>query len=150
MPKNKGKALARVKDMWLVKRKPCILVSREELVALTLMMSMPITKSNDGYYSGIGAHGLSIDLSHTDASWKLSLVTGSRILRHGPSMGSGYTFLMATDLACGSMPFSESKDWIRSVYVKDQVLAAVQNGVSIVDTLEYGGPSLEFLRRLPR
>ncbi|KAF7549235.1 hypothetical protein G7Z17_g6513 [Cylindrodendrum hubeiense] len=147
--KDQGKGLARVKATWLVGKKPCIPVTREEFVALSLMMGMPITKSHDGHYSGIGAYGLSIDLAHTEAIWKLSLVKGSRIPRHAPSMGSGYTSLMAKHLACGSIPFAESADWIRSVYVTDEVLTAVKNGLCIMDTRAYGGPSLEFLRRLP-
>ncbi|KAK3690104.1 hypothetical protein B0T22DRAFT_423829, partial [Podospora appendiculata] len=147
--KDEGKGLARLKAVWLVGKTPCIPVTREELVALSLVMGMPIAKSSDGHYAGIGAYGLSLDLAHTEANWKLTLVKGSRIPRHAPSMGSGYTSLMAKHLACGSIPFAEGGDWIRSVYVTDAVLAAVRDGVCIVDTQAYGGPSLEFLRRLP-
>ncbi|KAK0610653.1 hypothetical protein B0T17DRAFT_500618, partial [Bombardia bombarda] len=149
--KDAGKGLDRLKPIWLVGKKPCIPVTREELAALSLVMGMPITKSNDGYYSGIGAYGLSIDLAHTEATWNLSLVKGSRIPRHAPSMGGGYTALMAKHLGCGSVPFGESVggDWVRSVYVTDKVLEAVKSGGCIMDTRAYGGPSLEFLRRLP-
>ncbi|KAK3320148.1 hypothetical protein B0T19DRAFT_468362 [Cercophora scortea] len=149
LTKDEGKGLARLKAVWLVGKTPCIPVTREELVALSLVMGMPIAKGGDGHYAGIGAYGLSLDLAHTEANWKLTLVKGSRIPRHAPSMGGGYTSLMAKHLACGSIPFAEGGDWIRSVYVTDAVLAAVRDGVCIVDTQAYGGASLEFLRRLP-
>lgn len=150
-PKNKNKGLSRVVATWLINKKPCIPVTREELVALSLAMGMTVSKTDSAtdHYSGIGAHGLSLDLAHTDANWQLSLVKGSRIPRHAPSMGSGYTALMAKHLACGSVPFAEKGDWVRSVYVTDEVLAAVKSGRGVVDTRAFGGSSLEFLRRMP-
>ncbi|KAK3990080.1 hypothetical protein QBC44DRAFT_326154 [Cladorrhinum sp. PSN332] len=147
--KDEGKGLARLKPAWMVGKRPCIPVTREELAAMSLIMGMPIKHDNAGFYSGIGAYGLSIDIAHTDAGWKLSLFKGSRIPRHAPSMGSGYTSLMAKHLACGSIPFDELQDCVRSVYMTDDVLDGIKAGLCITDTQAYGGQSLEFLRRLP-
>ncbi|KAK4188304.1 hypothetical protein QBC35DRAFT_523025 [Podospora australis] len=147
--KDEIKGLARLKPAWMLGKIPYIPVPREELAALALMMGMPVAQDNAGFYSGIGAYGLSMDIAHTEATWKLSLVKGSRIPRHAPSMGSGYTSLMAKHLACGSIPFGQGNDWVRSVYVTPNVLDAIKKGICITDSRAYGGPSLEFLRRLP-
>ena len=56
---------------------------------------------------------------------------------------------MAKHIACGSLPFSDSGVWIRSVYITDNVLKAIKNGLNIQDVHEFGGSSLEYLRRLP-
>jgi hypothetical protein len=66
-----------------------------------------------------------------------------------PSPGSGYTSLMAEHLACGSLPFAQTSRWVKSVYLKDDILQAIKDGKNIQDVRKYGGPSLEFLRRLP-
>ncbi|KAH8595919.1 hypothetical protein B0O99DRAFT_686434 [Bisporella sp. PMI_857] len=131
-------------------KKPSISVSREEFVALALMTGMRVERSAHGlHYSGIGPFGLTSDLIHTDANWMLSLIKGTRIPRHAPSMGSGYTFLMAKHLACGTIPFMESPSWVKCVYMTDSVLNGVKSGRCIIDERSYGGRSLEFLRRLP-
>jgi hypothetical protein len=140
----------KLQPVWITGNKPCIGVTREELVALALFAGMKIERSAHGlHYSGIGPFGLSIDLIHTDADWRLSLIRGSRIPRHAPSLGSGYTLLMAKHLACGSIPFQRSPSWVRSVYLRDDVLSAIKAGHFIIDIQSYGGPTLEFLRRLP-
>lgn len=144
------KAFIKLQPVWITGNKPCIGVTREELVALALFAGMKIERSAHGlHYSGIGPFGLSIDLIHTDADWRLSLIRGSRIPRHAPSLGSGYTLLMAKHLACGSIPFQRSPSWVRSVYLRDDVLSAIKAGHFIIDVQSYGGPMLEFLRRLP-
>ncbi|ETS75514.1 hypothetical protein PFICI_12458 [Pestalotiopsis fici W106-1] len=153
-PDNRASAVeerfAKLQSIWIAGNKPCISVTREELVALALFTGMRIERSAHGlHYSGRGPFGLSIDLIHTDANWRLSLVRGSRIPRHAPSLGSGYTLLMAKHLACGSIPFQRSPSWVRSVYLRDDVLSAVKAGHLIIDVQSYGGPTLEFLRRLP-
>ncbi|KAK4231428.1 hypothetical protein QBC38DRAFT_408061 [Podospora fimiseda] len=148
-PVKEGEGLARLKPAWMIGKRPCILVTREELAAMSLIMGMPIKQDAAGFYSGIGAYGLSIDIAHADAGWKLSLFKGPRIPRHAASMGSGYTSLMAKHLACGSIPFDELKGCIRSVYITKDVLDSIKKGLCIKDTQAYGGQSLEFLRRLP-
>ncbi|KAF3019019.1 hypothetical protein E8E14_013258 [Neopestalotiopsis sp. 37M] len=145
-----GEKSTKLQSAWILGNKPCIGVTREELVALALFTGMKIERSAHGlHYSGIGPFGLSIDLIHTDANWRLSLIRGSRIPRHAPSLGSGYTLLMAKHLACGSIPFQCSPSWVHSIYLRDDVLSAVKAGHFIIDVQSYGGPTLEFLRRLP-
>ncbi|KAK3367845.1 hypothetical protein B0H63DRAFT_515599 [Podospora didyma] len=101
------------------------------------------------YLTGFGGFGLSLDVSHAEASWSVALVQGPRPPRHAPSLGAGYTTLMAKHLACGSIPFAQNRDWVVSVYVNDEVLAAIKEGGNIVDKRAFGGDSLEFLCRLP-
>jgi hypothetical protein len=110
------------------------------------------TKENQGLgkdLDAIGVFGLSLYASQDGGTWKLNLAQGSRIPRDMPSPGSGYTSLMAKHFACGSLPFAQTSRWVKSVYLKDDILQAIKDGKNIQDVREYGGPSLEFLRRLP-
>jgi len=144
------RGLVRLTSTWIVQDKACIGVTREELAALALIMGVAFSRlGNSLYLSGVGAFGLSLDISHAGTNWFISLAQGSRIPRHVASMGSGYTTLMAKHLACGSVPFAQSEFWVRSVYVRDDVYRAITSGDNIIDIRAFGGDSLEFLRRLP-
>lgn len=156
------------KPLWIVERKPCIELSREELSALSIILGMPL-KLDDGYAStllkGEGAFAtfLTALLGHSNMEWQLHFNIGSRYRRHTPSMGSGYSTLHALFLACGSIPFGRKKGdnggpnnrrprMIKCVYVTDEVLQAIQVGKSICDCDD---PNLrqieeiEYLSRLP-
>jgi len=150
--RNTNRGLSRLTSTWIVRDKVCIGVTREELAALCLIMGVSFPRhrpANALYLSGAGAFGLSLDISHADAAWSISMIQGCRLQRHLPSMGSGYTTLMAKHLACGSIPFAQTAYWVRSVYITDEVLNAIKTGGNIVHRRAYGGDSLEFLRRLP-
>jgi hypothetical protein len=56
---------------------------------------------------------------------------------------------MAKHMACGSLPFAQSVAWVRSIYITLEVLVAIKEGRNIQDSEEFGGSSLEYLRRLP-
>lgn len=144
------RGLGRVRQTWTLGKKPCIEITREELVALALVLgiSMKIDEYSQSL-NGIGAFGLSLYATQNHGTWTLSLAQGSRIPRHMPSPSSGYTTLMAKHLACGSIPFAQSSRWVKSVYITDEVLRAIQEGRNIKDILAFGGPSLELLRWLP-
>jgi hypothetical protein len=60
-----------------------------------------------------------------------------------------YTILMAKHIACGCLPFTDTGIFVRTVYVTQNVLRALTRGYHIMDCTDYGGPSLEYLRRLP-
>ncbi|KAK0712935.1 hypothetical protein B0T26DRAFT_650512, partial [Lasiosphaeria miniovina] len=142
--------LCRLTSTWIVRGRACIRVTREELAALAIITGMVFTRQDRSLYlSGFGGFGLSLDVSHAEASWSAALVQGPRLPRHAPSLGAGYTTLMAKHLACGSIPFAQNRDWVISVYVTDEVLTAIQEGGNIIDKRAFGGDSLEFLRRLP-
>jgi hypothetical protein len=142
--------LGKVQDAWFLEQKPCIATTREELAALSLVLATWIKINNyANSLDAIGAFGLSLYASQNGGTWKLSLAQGSRIPRDMPSLGSGYTTLMAKHLACGSIPFAQTSRWVKSVYVTDEILQAIKNGSNIQDVRKYGGQSLEFLRRLP-
>jgi hypothetical protein len=144
------RGLGNTRPTWNLNRKPCIETTREELIALALIMGSSIKiQSYTESLNGVGAFGLSLYAIPDRGSWTLGLTQGSRIPRHVPSMGSGYTTLMAKHLACGSVPFAQNSGWIKSVYVKKPVLQAILCGDNIKDISAYGGPSLELLRMLP-
>jgi len=144
------KAPLKTAEVWVSDVKVCVPVSREELVALCLVTGTTLLKKgSELYYSGVGAFGMSMDLSHGESRWMLSLFNGPRIQRYLPSMGTGFTTLMAKHLACGSIPFAKSPSWIQSVYVTELVLQKIKTGGLIIDQRLYGGTSLEVLRRLP-
>jgi len=150
-PRRKVKrVLSRLTSMWIVRGKACIGVTREELAALAIVMGVTFPRRDQSLYlSGVGGFGLSLDISHADTSWSISVVQGSRLPRHAASMGDGYTTLMAKHLACGSVPFAQNNSWILSVYVTPNVYNTLKTGGKIVDKRAFGGDSLEFLRRLP-
>jgi hypothetical protein len=142
--------LNNVRPAWILDSKPCIETSREELAALALVLGMQLkVNESSNTVSGIGAFGTSLYAAQTGGYWKLHLVHGSRIPKHLKSQGSGYTTLMAKHIACGSIPFADSSLWVASIYCTDNVLGAIKRGNHIQDTQAYGGPSLEYLRRLP-
>ncbi|KAH6617483.1 hypothetical protein F5144DRAFT_541638 [Chaetomium tenue] len=150
-PRRSGKrGLSRLTSTLIVRDKACISVTREELAALIIIMGVALPKLESyRYVSGVGGFGLSVDINHADAAWSVNIVQGSRLARHAPSMGSGYTTLMAKHLACGSVPFAKAQSWILSVYLTDEVLDALKAGSHVIDKRAFGGDSLEFLRRLP-
>ncbi|KAK4142032.1 uncharacterized protein C8A04DRAFT_38679 [Dichotomopilus funicola] len=149
-PSSEKTGLSRLTPTFIIRDKACIGVTREELAALIIIMGVAIPKLETfAYVWGVGGFGLSVDISHTDAAWCISIFQGLRLVRHAPSMGSGYTTLMAKHLACGSVPFAKNRSWILSVYLTDQVLDALKSGSCVIDKRAFGGDSLEFLRRLP-
>lgn len=145
---NRG--LGNVRPTWPVSRKPSIQVTREELIALALVIGASIKiHEYTETLTGIGAFGLSLYAIPNSGSWNLGLTQGPRIPRHAATNGSGYTTLMAKHLACGSIPFAQNRGWVKSVYLKRSVLEAIKNGKNIRDVSAYGGPTLELLRMLP-
>ena len=144
------RGLSRLTSLWIVRGKACIGVTREELAALSIIMGVTFPRLGQSLYlSGVGSFGLSLDISHADTSWSISVAQGSRLIRHAASMGNGYTTLMAKHLACGSVPFAQNDSWILSVYVTADVCETLKTGGGVVDKRAFGGDSLEFLRRLP-
>ncbi|KAF2004724.1 hypothetical protein P154DRAFT_586332 [Amniculicola lignicola CBS 123094] len=145
---NRG--LGNMRPAWTMFHKPCIETTREELIALALVMGASI-KIQDYTESlnVVGAFGLPLYAIPNHGSWTLGLTQGSRIPRHAPTMGSGYTTLMAKHLACGSVPFAQNSGWVKTVFLKKLVLEALKTGGNIKDELGYRGPSLELLRMLP-
>ena len=149
-PRSGRRGLSRLTSTLIVRDKACISLTREELAGLIIIMGVAFPKLDSYHYaSGVGGFGLSVDMNHADAAWSVNIVQGSRLARHAPSMGSGYTTLMAKHLACGSVPFSKAQSWILSVYLTDKVLDTLKTGGYVVDKRAFGGDSLEFLRRLP-
>ncbi|EAQ84486.1 predicted protein [Chaetomium globosum CBS 148.51] len=149
-PRSGKRGLSRLTSTLIVRDKACISVTREELAALIIILGVALPNlESHRYVSGVGGFGLSIDINHADAAWSINIVQGSRLARHAPSMGSGYTTLMAKHLACGSVPFAKAQSWILSVYLTDEVLDALKAGSYVIDKRAFGGDSLEFLRRLP-
>lgn len=149
-PRSGRRGLSRLTSTLIVRDKACISLTREEFAALIIIMGVALPRLDSYHYaSGVGGFGLSVDINHADAAWSINIVQGSRLARHAPSMGSGYTTLMAKHLACGSVPFAKAQSWILSVYLTDKVLGALKAGGNVVDKRAFGGDSLEFLRRLP-
>ncbi|KAH6621481.1 hypothetical protein B0J18DRAFT_227910 [Chaetomium sp. MPI-SDFR-AT-0129] len=149
-PSSEKTGFSRLTPTFIIRDKACLGVTREELAALILIMGVTLPKLETyTYVWGVGGFGLSVDISHTDAAWCIRIFQGLRLVRHAPSMGSGYTTLMAKHLACGSVPFAKTQSWILSVYLTDQVLDALKAGSYVIDKRAFGGDSLEFLRRLP-
>jgi hypothetical protein len=145
-----GQGLTSMASAWMLKGKPCIETSREELFALSLILGIPL-KVNDFTQNigGIGPFGTGLDVVQDNGVWKLELHHGSRLPRHASSCGSGYTSLFAKHLAFGSLPFADSTHWIQSVYVNDIILDALKEGRSIKDGKSFGGHPLQMLKRLP-
>ncbi|KAI5817208.1 hypothetical protein BZA77DRAFT_245567, partial [Pyronema omphalodes] len=135
---------------WILDGKPCIELCREELAALALALGMKL-RVNDftSIVSGFGAFSTSLGIQRSGGYWKAHLVHGSRIPSQKNSQGSGYTILMAKHIACGCLPFTDTGVFVRTVYVTKNVLRALTRGHHIMDCTDYGGPSLEYLRRLP-
>ena len=98
---------------------------------------------------GVGPLGIGLDVIQDNEVWKLELTHGSRIARHAPSRGSGYSILFAKHLAFGSLPFADSRYWIRSVYVNAEILQIIRKGRCVKDGKSFGGHPLQILRELP-
>jgi hypothetical protein len=130
--------------------KPCIEISREELLALSLTLGMTL-QINDFTQNvrGLGPFGTGLNIVQDNGEWKLEMVHGARLPRHEASKGSGYTPLFAKHIAFGSLPFADAKSWVKSVYVSGKVLGAAKQGHSIVDGWSFGGRPLQILKRLP-
>lgn len=147
-PRHTG--LNQLQRAWNLECKPCIETSREELAALALVLGMQLkVNESANTVNGIGAFGTSLFAAQSGGCWKLHLIHGTRLPKHLHSQGSGYTTIYAKHLACGSIPFADSTKWIKSVYVRQDVLDAIKRGWHIKDMDIYGGQSLEYLRRLP-
>jgi hypothetical protein len=142
--------LCHLTSTWMIGNRAGIRVTREELAALAIITGMVFTwQDRLLYLTAYGGFGFSLDLSHAGAAWSVALVQGSRLPRNASSLGTGYTTLMAKHLACGSIPFAQNEDWVVTIYVTNDVLAAIKRGGNIIDRRAFGGDSLEFLRRLP-
>jgi hypothetical protein len=130
--------------------KPCIEISREELLALSLTLGITLY-INDFTQNvrGLGPFGTGLNIVQDNGEWKLEMVHGARLPRHRASKGSGYTPLFAKHIAFGSLPFADAKNWVRSVFVNDGVLEAIKRGDSIIDGRSFGGRPLQILKRLP-
>jgi len=142
--------LGHIRSTWTISQKPCVETTREELIALALIIGASI--KIHGYtdsLNGVGAFGLSLYAQPHKGSWSLGLTQGARIQRHIATMGSGYTTLMAKHLACGSIPFSQNAGWVKSIYLNKAVYEAILRGKNIKDISAYGGQSMELLRMLP-
>ncbi|TAQ84974.1 hypothetical protein B7494_g6705 [Chlorociboria aeruginascens] len=146
-----GKSLNNSEYIWMRSGKPCIELSREELLALSLTLGITL-HINDYTQNvrGSGPFGTGFNIVQDNGEWKLDTVYGARLIRHKTSRGSGYTSLFAKHIAFGSLPFADSiKEWVKSVYVNDRVLEAIKRGDSIIDGYSFGGRPLQILRRLP-
>jgi hypothetical protein len=144
------KSLRNSDYIWMRSGKPNIEISREELLALSLTLGITL-QINDYTQNvrGLGPFGTGLNVVQDNGEWKLEVVHGARLTRHKASRGSGYTSLFAKHIAFGSLPFADTTDWIRSIYVNDGVLGAIKRGDSIVDGSSFGGRPLQILRRLP-
>lgn len=144
------KSLRNSEYIWMRSGKPSIEISREELLALSLTLGITL-QINDYTQNvrGLGPFGTGLNVVQDNGEWKLEVVHGARLTRHKASRGSGYTSLFAKHIAFGSLPFADTTDWIRSVYVNDGILKAIKRGDSIVDGSSFGGRPLQILRRLP-
>jgi hypothetical protein len=137
---SREKSLNNLEKIWMRSGKPCIEISREELLALSLTLGITL-QINDFTQNvrGLGPFGTGLNVVQDNGEWKLEMVHGARLPRHEASKGSGYTPLFAKHIAFGSLPFADAKNWVRSVYVNDEVLEAIKRGHSIVDGWSFGG-----------
>jgi hypothetical protein len=144
------KSLNNSEYIWMRSGKPCIEISREELLALSLTLGITLY-INDFTQNvrGLGPFGTGLNIVQDNGEWKLEMVHGARLPRHRASKGSGYTPLFAKHIAFGSLPFADAKNWVRSVFVNDGVLEAIKRGDSIIDGRSFGGRPLQILKRLP-
>lgn len=145
-----AKSLRNTQFVWMRYAKPCIEISREELLALSLTLGITLY-INDFTQNirGLGPFGTGLDVIQDNGEWRLEIVQGARLGRHSASRGSGYTTLFAKHIAFGSLPFADTTDWTRSVYINEEVLEVIKRGRSVVDGFSFGGRPLQILRRLP-
>lgn len=144
------KVLQNSNSVWMMKRRPCLEISREELAALALILGTPLLVNDyTQNIRGVGPFGIGLDVIQDNGVWKLELTHGPRIARHAPSRGSGYSVLFAKHLAFGSLPFADSSYWVRSVYVNKDVLKTIKEERCIKDGKSFGGRPLQILRSLP-
>ncbi|KAL9620016.1 MAG: hypothetical protein Q9160_005393 [Pyrenula sp. 1 TL-2023] len=99
--------------------------------------------------SGVGPFGTGFDLIQDNGVWRLELIHRSRLPRLAASRSSGYSVLFAKHLPFGSLPCSENKLWVRSVYISPVVLQAIKKGRAIQDGKSFAGKPLQVLRILP-
>ena len=135
-----------------VEQKPCIEVSREELAGLALALGMRLTMHTTGTIDtikGRGPFGVSVAGQFTDSQWRLH-VSHEHRREDRPTKGSGYSILFAKHIACGSLPFMQSKDLTHCVCVNEPVLQVVRKGGQITPyKLDLYPPSLDYLIALP-
>jgi hypothetical protein len=110
-----------------VDQKPCIEVSREELAGLALSLGMCLTVREHNSIEGIGPFGIYISGHRIDMQWRLHISHQHRQADR-PTKGSGYSILFAKHMACGSLPFQQSKGLIHCVCVNHAVLHSILKG----------------------
>lgn len=132
-----------------VDQKPCIEVSREELAGLALSLGMCLTVREHSSIEGIGPFGIYISGHCSDMQWRLHISHQHRQADR-PTKGSGYSTLFAKHMACGSLPFQQSKGLIHCVCVNHGVLESIMKGEHInIYKRDRHPVSLNYLIHLP-
>lgn len=125
-----------LRKVWVFNRQPCIEMSSVELVELSLILGMKLylrlAESSSRIY-GIGAFGTLLDGHIEDGVWRIRIIHGNRDRSEGTAKGSGYSTLHAKYIACGCLPFGQSKGWIEYVHLNSKVWTAIKGGHDICD-----------------
>jgi len=135
---------------WLLHGSLCLSVSASETMALATILGIPL-EVNDYTQSikGIGAFGSSLEIGRQSPPPKIELSFSPHWSEPVPPCCSGYTIVMAKNIAFGCVPFSENKYWVNAIYVNIEVLEDIKTGRAIADISGYGGASMQYLWQLP-
>ncbi|KAK3984897.1 hypothetical protein QBC44DRAFT_405990 [Cladorrhinum sp. PSN332] len=120
---------------WLHRGSLCLSAAASETVALATILGIPL-EVND-YTQTIksrGAFGFSLEIGRQIAPPKIELSFSPCWSEQVPSCSSGYTTVMAKNIAFGCVPFSENEYWTSQ---------------AIADISGYGGASMQYLWQLP-
>jgi hypothetical protein len=98
-----------IRPLWIIDRKPCIEMSREELAGLALALGISLIKHKDESMSGTGPFGVHLNLVRDVTHWRLRLTHQHRQMDHEEQLGSGYSILFAKCIACGCLPLDVEK-----------------------------------------
>ncbi|KAK4220653.1 hypothetical protein QBC38DRAFT_430345 [Podospora fimiseda] len=143
-------AVCQTEKPWLHRGSLCLSVAASETMALATILGIPL-EVNDYTQTikGIGAFGSSLEIGRQITPPKIELSFPPHWSEPVPSYSSGYTTVMAKNIAFGCVPFSENEYWVNAIYFNDDVLNAIKTGRAITDISGYGGASMQYLWQLP-
>jgi hypothetical protein len=108
-------------------------ITPSELIALSIVLGSPLTinGATDIAPTQTGAFNISICQSMAeDGKHQIKLRQHKRSISHMPARGSGFSPLFAKHIAAGSLPYSQDKNVVKSIFVTTDTLRAVQAGSS--------------------
>ncbi|KAF1844845.1 uncharacterized protein K460DRAFT_354716 [Cucurbitaria berberidis CBS 394.84] len=128
-------------------------ITSAELSALSVILGNPLIADaqKNPVPSRKGAFGISISTTPTDdGKYQVTLRQHKRSIPQQHARGSGFSLLYAKHLAAGSLPYSQDREGISSIFVTNETFEAIQTGASLHEkSSTTKSPQSIFLTSLP-